>query len=168
MVRRAGVADADALSLVGTATFLETFAGVLDGQSVVQHCQRQHSADAYGAFLNEGAALWLAQARSGGAPVGFALLSSPDLPGSRQGDLELKRIYSLSRYHGTGLGAELLTRVVDHAAERADRLLLGVYAQNHRALAFYRKQQFKQIGTRMFDVGGTAYDDFVLARSLAA
>ena len=37
---------------------------------------------------------------------------------------------------------------------------------NHRAIGFYTKQGFRQIGTRRFDVGGTLYDDVVLACDL--
>ena len=48
----------------------------------------------------------------------------------------------------------------------ARRLLLGVKDDNHRAIAFYTKQGFRQIATRRFDVGGTLYDDVVLARDL--
>ena len=165
-VRRAGGVDVDALSLIGRATFLETFAGVLDGDAIVQHCSRQHSAETYRAFITAGAGVWIAEARTGGAPIGFALSSTSDLPASRAGDLELKRIYALSRFHGSGLGAALLADVLEDAQDRADRLLLGVYAQNHRALAFYRKHGFEPIDTRRFDVGGTQYDDTVLARSL--
>ena len=54
------------------------------------------------------------------------------------------------------------------AAQGHRRLLLGVYAQNDRALAFYRKQGFADLGTRQFNVGGKLYDDLVLARPLAA
>src|SRR3546814_4633931 len=64
----------------------------------------------------------------------------------------LKRIYSLSRFHGSGLGAALMREAVA-AAEGHRRLLLGVYARNERALAFYRKQGFVDIGTRRFNVG---------------
>jgi ribosomal protein S18 acetylase RimI-like enzyme len=46
------------------------------------------------------------------------------------------------------------------------RLLLGVKADNARAIAFYEKQRFRLIDTRRFDVGGTLYDDVVLARDL--
>src|SRR3546814_11132329 len=70
----------------------------------------------------------------------------------------LKRIYSLSRFHGTGLGAALMERAVA-AAEGHRRLLLGVYARNDRALAFYPKQGFADIGTSRFDVGGKLYDE---------
>ena len=45
-IREAGEADAPALALIGAATFLETFAGILDGDAIVGHCAAQHNADA--------------------------------------------------------------------------------------------------------------------------
>lgn len=166
-IREAGEGDAAALGLIGAATFLETFAGILDGAAILGHCAAQHSAAAYRTYLASGARAWLAEAQPGGAPIGFALVAAPDLAVAEAGDIELKRIYSLSRFHGSGLGAALMKRVVA-AAEGHRRLLLGVYARNERALAFYRKQGFADIGTRRFDVGGKLYDDLVLARPLAS
>ncbi|PAL20450.1 GNAT family N-acetyltransferase [Sphingopyxis sp. GW247-27LB] len=166
-IREAGEDDAAALALIGAATFLETFAGILDGAAIVAHCAAQHEESAYRAWLASGARAWLAEAQPGGAPIGFALVARPDLDAAAEGDIELKRIYSLSRFHGSGLGAALMREAVA-AAEGHRRLLLGVYARNERALAFYRKQGFVDIGTRRFNVGGKLYDDRVLARPLAA
>lgn len=166
-IREAGTDDAAALALIGAATFLETFAGILDGDAIVGHCAAQHSEAAYRAHLAAGAHAWIAEARPGGAPIGFALVGKPDLAAAEEGDIELKRIYSLSRFHGTGLGAALMAQALE-AASGCRRLLLGVYARNERALAFYRKQGFADLGTRQFNVGGKLYDDFVLARPLAA
>lgn len=166
-IREAGEDDAAALALIGAATFLETFAGILDGAAIVAHCAAQHEESAYRAWLASGARAWLAEAQPGGAPIGFALVARPDLDAAAEGDIELKRIYSLSRFHGSGLGAALMREAVA-AAEGHHRLLLGVYARNERALAFYRKQGFVDIGTRRFNVGGKLYDDRVLARPLAA
>ncbi|PKP98701.1 MAG: GNAT family N-acetyltransferase [Alphaproteobacteria bacterium HGW-Alphaproteobacteria-13] len=165
-IREAGGDDAAALALVGAATFLESFAGVIDGDAIVGHCAAKHRAESYRALLADGARAWLAEAQPGGAPVGYALVGAPDLDAARDGDFELKRIYALSRFHGTGLGAALMACAVAAAAGHR-RLLLGVYARNHRAIAFYRKQGFADIGTRRFDVGGKIYDDLVLARPLA-
>ena len=166
-IREAGAADAPALALIGAATFLETFAGILDGNAIVGHCAAQHNAAAYTAYLAAGARAWLAEAQPGGAPIGFALVGKPDLAAALEGDIELKPIYSLSRFHGSGLGAALMKQALE-AASGHRRLLLGVYAQNDRALAFYRKQGFADLGTRRFNVGGQLYDDLVLARPLAA
>jgi ribosomal protein S18 acetylase RimI-like enzyme len=166
-IREAGADDASALALIGAATFLETFAGILDGDAIVGHCAAQHVEAAYIAYLAAGARAWIAEAQPGGAPIGFALVGKPDLAAAREGDIELKRIYLLSRYHGTGLGAALMKQALE-AANGHRRLLLGVYAGNERALAFYRKQGFADLGTRQFNVGGKLYDDLVLARPLAA
>ena len=166
-IREAGADDASALALIGAATFLETFAGILDGDAIVGHCAAQHCEAAYRAALADGARAWLAEAQPGAAPVGFVLIGKPDLAAARDGDIELKRIYSLSRFHGAGLGAALMKQALE-AARGHRRLLLGVYAQNDRALAFYRKQGFADLGTRRFNVGGKLYDDLVLVRPLAA
>lgn len=167
-VRRAGEADAARLALVGAATFLETFADVLDGAAIVAHCEAAHAAAQYRAYLDAGAAAWLGETANA-SPVAYALLAAPGLPGAREdgSDVELKRIYLLSRFQGTGLGGALMQAAVDEAARRgAARLLLGVYAHNHRALEFYRKNGFEAIGERKFRVGGRDYDDVILARSL--
>jgi ribosomal protein S18 acetylase RimI-like enzyme len=165
-VRPAGVEDAEALALVGAATFLESYAGVVDGAGIVAHCAGQHSADAYRAYFAKGAEAWLAEVEPGSAPVGYALLCRPELEQAQPGDIELKRIYLFSRFHGRGIAAALMDAVVAASAGHA-RLLLGVKDDNHRALSFYRKHAFETIGTRRFDVGGKTYDDFVLARALA-
>lgn len=166
-VRQAGAGDESALALVGCSTFLETFAGVLAGNAIIEHCTRTNSAEAYARYLQQGSRAWLAEMTPGAAPVGFALMTAPDLPGARDSDIELKRIYALSRFHGSGIGAALMRAAID-AAQGFERLLLGVYAGNQRAIAFYRKNGFEPIAERKFDVGGTLYDDIVLARPLAA
>lgn len=168
-IREAHAPDAEALALVGAATLLETFAGVLDGGAIVAHCLGQHSADWYRRSLADGASAWLALAAPGDAPIGFALVARPDLPGADPagGDVELKRIYALSRAHGSGVGAALMAAAVARAREQgARRLLLGVYAGNARALAFYRRQGFERIADRRFRVGDRDYDDIVLAKPL--
>lgn len=168
-IREAGAEDADLLALIGAASFLETFADVHTGQEIVAHCGAHHSASAYRALLAKGADAWLIETSTTQAPVGYAVLTDADLPGAAEdGDLELKRIYMLSRLHGTGAAAELMRLVVDRARRRgARRLLLDVYSKNDRAIAFYRKYGFAKIADVRFLVGGTGYDDIVLAADLA-
>lgn len=169
LVRRATVDEADRLGLVGSATFLETFAGILCGDAIVAHCAREHSPAAYRRYLEAEHHGWLVEALPGHAPVGFALVGPTELPGSAAdgSDLELKRIYAFSRFHGRGLGAALMREAVDHAVQqRCTRLLLGVYSGNTRARAFYAKSGFVQIAERRFRVGDRHYDDVVLARPI--
>ena len=164
-VRQADGGDADALALVGAATFLDTYAGAIDGKALIAHCQHHHSASAYRRLLETGAQAWLIEVAPAAAPVGYALACAPELDQAGPDDWELKRIYVLSRFHGTGMSAALLDTVLA-AAKGRERLLLGVKNDNHRALRFYRKHGFTEAGTRTFQVGERRYDDFVLARSL--
>ncbi|MFS0849550.1 N-acetyltransferase family protein [Novosphingobium panipatense] len=164
-IRPAGPADADALALVGAATFLESFAGMIDGAALIAHCLKQHCAKAYLDYFSKGAKAWLAEIEPGGAPVGYALMCEPEIDHATEGDVELKRIYLLSRFQGSMIASALMQAVVTEAKGHA-RLLLGVKDDNHRAISFYAKHRFETVGTRRFDVGGKTYDDFVLARTL--
>lgn len=166
-IRSAGAQDSDRLALVGAATFLETFAGILDGAAIVAHCAREHVPAAYEAYLGNGAVAWLGETETGTGPVGYALVAAATLPGAEPGDLELKRIYVLSRFHGSGLGRALMDVAIGHARRAgAPRLLLGVYKDNERALAFYARNGFVRAGERLFQVGDRHYEDLVLARPL--
>ena len=166
-IRPCSPADAPALALVAQATMLETFAGVLDGADLVANALNDRNAEAFAKWLAEpDARLWLAELQ--GAPIGYAGLAAPDLPQhTTPDDIELKRIYMLSRFHGGGLASALMeTAIVEARAVGKTRMLLGVKADNTRALAFYAKHGFTQIGARRFLVGANYYDDAVLARPL--
>lgn len=168
-IRKAVPADASSLALVGAATFLESYAGVIDGAAIVRHCIQRQTPDVYAAALADPQqALWLAEASPGAAPVGYLHLAPPDLPVEiRPGDIEMKRIYVLSKLHRSGLGLMLLQAGLAHArATGRTRMLLGVYKNNARAIGFYEAQGFHSAGERQFDVGGAVYCDWVMARDL--
>jgi ribosomal protein S18 acetylase RimI-like enzyme len=170
-IRPCVAGDEAALALVGQATFLETFAGILGGQDIVAHCAKAHAVDLYRTWLDApGHALWLVGCSPGNAPIGYMVVAPPHLPlPDTERDLELKRIYVLGRFHGLGLGKQLVAAALAHArAAGAGRLLLGVYAHNHPAIAFYERVGFSRIGTRKFNVGGRDYDDLLMGLSLDA
>ena len=161
--------DAAACALVAGATFLEAFAGVLDGADIVAHVAAKSNAAAFAGWIADPAsAVTLALAEPGSAPIGYTVLTTPDLPVEAGAhDIELKRIYTLAPWHGSGLGAALMdVAVADARRLGANRLLLGVYGGNKRAHRFYEKHGFTVIGTRRFLVGATWHDDLVFARRI--
>lgn len=166
VLRLAAPTDADRLAHIGVATFIDSYTFDIDGEAMVLHCSNQHAPTIYARYLADpDARIWLAEHRKTGAPIGYALTCNPDLPVPIQtDDIELKRIYVLSRFHGSGAGLALLNCCIAHArAQKSARLLLGTYEENHRAMAFYSRHGFKQIGTRKFQVGNKVFDDVVLA-----
>jgi ribosomal protein S18 acetylase RimI-like enzyme len=98
------------------------------------------------------------------------VIAPPQLPlPDTSGDVELKRIYLLSKFQGCGIGKRLVMAAITHSVSVfAKRLLLGVYACNHSAIAFYERTGFEQLGARKFNVGGKDYDDNIMGLSLDA
>ncbi len=188
-LRPAVMDDAAALALVGAATFLEAFTWMLPGADILSHCAQHHTAEAYRAYLAQpDTRITLAEACPGGAPVGYAMLTAPELPSFavQSFDIELKRIYLFSRFRSaatpvvvsraTGLaepvpglraGQALLEAAVAEAlALGRRRLLLGTHAGNAQAIAFYRKHGFTEAGTRTFQVGSQVCCDLIFAKNL--
>ena len=168
-MRSAGAADADALALVASASFLETYAGSLDGADMVAHCLANNTAEKFAGWASDpDTPVTLAEIIPGYAPLGYTVLTSVDLPVEQHyGDIELRRIYAMSRLHGTGVGPAMMTQALADAARLGKtRVLLGVWGENHRAHRFYERQGFTVIGTRQFKVGSILHDDLVYARSI--
>ncbi len=168
-IRPAALGDEQTLSLVGAATFLETYAHMIPGEDLVSHCASQHSPAAYAAWLRDpNATIWIAETEAK-APIGYLLLTKATLPldAPQPEDLEVQRIYVLSRFQRTGMGYALMNLAVSKAISKgARRLVLGVHNENARALAFYKRQGFEVIGDRKFQVGNSVFSDSVLARPL--
>jgi len=166
-LRRAGPGDGLRLAVLGQATFLESYAGQLASDDILAHCARHHLAPVYEDWLaDERMLLWLAEAAEGGAPIGYAVCGPVTIAvvDPRPGDLELRRIYVLHRFHGAGVGRALMSAVLDAArGVSGGRVLLGVYARNALALSFYRKVGFRPVGERKFLVCETWCDDLVMS-----
>ncbi|WP_066806035.1 GNAT family N-acetyltransferase [Sphingomonas asaccharolytica] len=169
-LKRATAADAAALSLVASACFLETFAGLLEGPDIVAHCAKANHQDAFRDWAEASETrVVVAEIANGAAPIGYSVLTTPNMPAveTRPADIELRRIYTLSRVHGTGLGSALMAQaLLDARAMGRERMLLGVYAGNERARAFYEKQGFAKVGERQYQVGATLCDDVIYALQL--
>src|ERR1051326_2893541 len=94
-IRRCVPGEEISLSIVGQATFLDAFAGVLSGKDIIGHCIRQHSSEKYAAWLRDkDSAIWIAEVEPGQAPVGYLILTKPDLPlpDISPKDAEVKRV----------------------------------------------------------------------------
>jgi diamine N-acetyltransferase len=189
-LRRATSADAPALALTGAATFLEAFTWMLPGADIVAHALKNHAADAYTHYLADpktritvavtGSAVGFPD--EPGSIVGYVLLCTPELPTIDivPTDIELKRIYLFSRFRSAPVldasGAPIPNlrpaqalmdaAVADARALGGKRLLLGTHATNLRAIAFYHRNGFVEVGTRVFQVGSQQCCDLIFAKPL--
>jgi ribosomal protein S18 acetylase RimI-like enzyme len=164
--RDATPADWAAIDAVFRQGFIDTFAHMYS------------PADLAAFFARFTAAAWRAEltdpdygfrlAEADGALAGFAKISSVTIPAEPRGPaLELRQIYLLGHWHGSGIAPALIAWAIDEARRRgAGELFLSVYAENHRALAFYRRYGFAQVGRFDFMVGAQADDERIMRLAL--
>ena len=168
-VRRADAADAPALAVVAGATFLETYHAIISAGDMVTHVTNKCSAAVFGGWIADAqSAVLYAGAEHTDAPLGYAVLTTPDFPiATDEGDAELRRIYTLAAAHGTGVGGALIAAALDEARVRGrKRVLLGCHPDNRRARRFYERTGFRVIGERIFTVGAAQFLDPIYALDL--
>lgn len=105
----------------------------------------------------------------GDQAVGFFHLwkCAPDPSVTGPKPIEVLRLYVDSGWHGKGVAAALMARIILIAqAEGFQTLWLGVGEQNYRAQKFYRKHGFDFVGTHIFRLGTDDQVDFIMARTI--
>lgn len=81
--------------------------------------------------------------------------------------LEIERIYVLSCFQGAGLGRYLMEQAIRIAAEREKKYVwLGVWEKNEKAIRFYKKNGFYEIGTHSFVMGEDVQTDYIMKKDL--
>lgn len=153
-IRRGTAADATALSAFATQTFIDTYADYPDPRNL-----RQYAVDAFAPArqaqeLTDTQAITLLAYRHD-ALCGFAQVRQGPAPHCVPDgtSIELHRLYVDRRWHGSGVAQELLAQV--HCAAIASgsaTLWLKVWERNTRAIAFYRKSGFVDVGVADFFV----------------
>lgn len=81
--------------------------------------------------------------------------------------LEIERIYVLQLYHGKNVGQLLFDKALEIAKEeQKNALWLGVWEKNPRAIRFYEKNGFEQVGEHPFLLGNDLQTDILMRRKL--
>ena len=78
--------------------------------------------------------------------------------------IELTRLYLDTKYHGSRMGHYMMQHAMNLArTEDFKTIWLGVWEKNERAIAFYKKWLYKQVGEHVFQLGSDAQRDLILA-----
>jgi diamine N-acetyltransferase len=164
----AELSDADALSVLGSATFLTSFAFDHPGPALLQFLKDMHNPDFYRAALSDPNIAIIIGKTPLGAPVGYAMITPPEHPELQQdGDIELKRIYLLHPWQGGGNGRALIDLAIAKAIQKnGRRIILAVYESNPNAIGFYQKMGFEKVGETIFMVGDAPFSDHLYAKRL--
>ena len=166
-LRRCGPGDEIALSLIGQATILETYAGITEGADLYAYATKTLSVESFRELLaDDRACAWIVETEVGTCAIGYSLLLFGEAPEPFL-EIELERFYLLYRFHGFGLGKRMMDEVLAYArAKRTSRLSLRVNSQNATAIAFYERYGFKTVAEEPFRAGERDYRVFVMQLSL--
>jgi GNAT superfamily N-acetyltransferase len=165
-IRQATTADAELFTAIARSAFVDTFGKDNTPDDMAQYCADAFSVDIQRRELADDRNRVLLAERDGDV-VGYAMLrsaSAPDCVADRE-SIEIARLYSVARVIGTGVGAALMQRCLDIAAERGHRSIwLGVWEHNPRAIAFYERWGFADVGTKSFVLGTDHQTDRIMMR----
>lgn len=168
VIRRATERDAARLAEFARRTFVETFGPDNTAEDMALHVAKSFGADIQRhEILDDDMVTLLAELDT--TIVGFAQVRRGPPPSCVAGPLpiELLRFYIDRPFHGRGIASMLMRAVDDVARDRGGRTLwLGVWEHNPRAIAFYTKCGFVDVGEHAFVFGSETQCDRVMARPL--
>lgn len=164
--RTASPDDAERVVALFHGCFRDTFghlykpqdlAAFLDGHRP-EHWRDQLDSDGFAVRLVE----------EGDQLAGFIKLGPLRLPVEPAGQaLELRQLYVLEPWHGSGVARDLMEWLLAEARQRgADELYLSVFTENHRARRFYARYGFEEVGPHAFMVGNQADEDVIMRLAL--
>lgn len=167
-VKRAGESDALALYELARRTFIDTFAEHNSEADMDLYLASTFSPSKQLREIQDPqrriAIAWIDNAAAGF----FHLLDvAPDLAVKGARPIELLRLYVDSPWHGKGVGAVLMDKSLELAREEGFQTMwLGVWEQNFRAQAFYRKYGFTVVGEHIFKLGNDEQTDLIMERAI--
>src|SRR6267378_309515 len=168
IIRQSQIGDETALSLLGTATFLETYVGTAEAADILAHVETEHSAGSYRTWLQSDIAkIWVAETSVGRSAVGYAVALTSQNNGSCV-EMEIRRLYVLYRFHRNGLGHSLMNEVLATARKnRVSGLFLKVEKANQNAIDFYSRIGFRVVGEAVSGRGERLYSPRYATRFLS-
>jgi len=169
VIRPARVPDAPWLADLAERTFRETYTAHNTPEDMERYVAEHFAPGLQAAELSDPRLITLV-AEVDGRPAAYTQLGHGPAPDAVSGPapMEIVRFYVDRPWHGQGLAQELMRAAAEHAlAAGARTLWLGVWERNPRAIAFYRKCGFTEVGTQTFVLGSDHQRDLVLQRTIA-
>jgi diamine N-acetyltransferase len=168
LYRPAVADDALCLGVLATQVFLDTYAPLGIRPAIARQVLAHYSVATYEALLANGGVTILV-AECAGHLVGFSQVD--DGVGHAQvpeaAAAELRRLYVQEGFTGRGIGRDLLRHAEKAAAARgADTLWLTAYTGNERALQFYPRRGYEDLGAVVFSFEGEDHPNRLYAKRI--
>jgi GNAT superfamily N-acetyltransferase len=158
--------DALCLGVLSTQVFLDTYAPQGIRPALAREVLTKHDGATYErALADPGATILVAECA--GHLVGFSVVNDGlghDLV-PEAAAAELRRLYVQEPFTRRGVGRDLLRHAEKAAAARgADALWLTAWAGNERALLFYPRCGYEDLGATVYSIEGEDYPNRLFAK----
>jgi len=167
-IRIASRKDAERVAQLAKDTFVATFAEDNSRENLASYVETAFSLEVISAELADPASIYM-WAEEQGIPAGYAKMRRGNAAECITGPkpVELQRIYAVSNQIGVGVGKSLLNMCIKLAkAEGFQTLWLGVWEHNARAIEFYSRQGFVDVGFHDFMLGKDQQKDRLMQLDL--
>ncbi|MHA6530607.1 GNAT family N-acetyltransferase [Paenibacillus sp. BAC0078] len=160
--------DLGLLQTISIETFNETFKNQNSPENMKAYLERAYNLSQLEKELSNSSSEFYF-IYSSGEIAGYLKVNTDDAQSEMMGNnsLEIERIYIRKQFHKQGLGSYLINKAIEIAVTRnKEKIWLGVWEKNERAIAFYNKMEFVQTGAHSFYMGDEEQTDFIMTRTL--
>ncbi|WP_296381453.1 GNAT family N-acetyltransferase [Winogradskyella sp.] len=168
-IKTAKEEDTDVLALLGRLTWAESHGHYIDDKNdVSKYLNENFSVSKMKQEIKDPKKLFYI-IYVNDLPVGYGKLIVNAIQESvaSQNSCQLQRIFILNEFIPLKIGQQLLTFVEEKAkALQLDTMWLTVYIKNKRAIRFYERNEFKNVGEVNFIVSGNEYENIVFSKKI--
>ena len=167
--RKAVAEDAEQLAKLAEETFRATFSADNSVADMDLHCEKNFSREIQLREIQDPDMVSLV-CECDGVLVGFTQVAWHRAPGcvaAARYPGEILRLYVTSDFHGRGIAQLLMAAALEEIAQRgSDIAWLGVWEKNPRAISFYTKFDFIEVGDHEFCLGTDRQRDVIMSREI--
>jgi diamine N-acetyltransferase len=164
--REASTNDAEILVDIGIKTFSDTFGSTNTESNMRSYLEKTFTVDKIRKDLADPRCTYILLYHKRRV-IGYAKLLKGKSDPNESSKIEIERIYAVEEYIGKKAGQTLMQTCLGFAQrEGYDKVWLGVWENNPRAIAFYEKWGFKKVGSHPFLLGDDVQTDLVMEKTL--
>jgi ribosomal protein S18 acetylase RimI-like enzyme len=163
-VRVASATDAECIAALAIQVWLDTYASEGIRKTIAHYVLSEFTTEAFTrAIANPSSRLLVAEVQD--HLVGYTVVNlNTPCPAPGGSSVELATLYVQRHFSGIGIGSSLLSsgRSIAREVTGNASLWLTVNARNERAISFYKRHGFAQVGTTHFEFGNERHLNHVL------
>lgn len=168
-IRKATASDLSQLQTVSRDTFLETYTATNTAENMQQYvAEKLSTAQLSSELQNPNCEFYFAADHDD--IIGYLKLNAGKAQKNLQDDsaIEIERIYVLKAYQGKNIGQLLYQKAIAVAADKGVKYIwLGVWEENHKAIAFYQKNGFVEFDKCTFKLGQEVQTDLMMKKEIS-